>query len=167
MPSFPVARWLKVAETTLATYRPATGSEADAMAAIHAQCWPRPWQAADFETFFTDPATQISLSHRGPRLAGFCIIRQAADEAELLMIAIDPIDQRGGTGLGLLHHGLERLRGSGAVTCFLEVGATNHPAIGLYTRAGFAEVGRRKGYYPPAAAKDVPEDAIIMRFDLA
>jgi ribosomal-protein-alanine N-acetyltransferase len=43
----------------------------------------------------------------------------------------------------------------------LEVRASNHPAIGLYRRLGFAETGRRKRYY-----RDPMEDAVQMRLEV-
>ena len=39
----------------------------------------------------------------------------------------------------------------------LEVRESNTPAIGLYRKLGFEEVGRRKGYYT-----NPKEDAILM-----
>ena len=37
--------------------------------------------------------------------------------------------------------------GSGAFRAFLEVAADNEAAVALYRQAGFAEAGRRTGYY--------------------
>jgi ribosomal-protein-alanine N-acetyltransferase len=45
----------------------------------------------------------------------------------------------------------------------LEVRATNQPALALYAQQGFAEIGRRRGYYPAEAGR---EDAIVMAREL-
>ena len=42
----------------------------------------------------------------------------------------------------------------------LEVRASNAPAIALYMKHGFAQVGRRRGYYD-----DPKEDAILMTLE--
>jgi [ribosomal protein S18]-alanine N-acetyltransferase len=140
------------------------------MAGVHASAWPRPWSAADFTICLNDPA-MVSIAawdRQGDgAVSGLCIFRHAAQEAELLMIAVDPAAQRTGLGLRLLEAGLTALQACGVTTCFLEVGASNPAAISLYRRLGFAEVGVRKGYYPPPAPGDSADDAIIMRLDLS
>jgi ribosomal-protein-alanine N-acetyltransferase len=40
----------------------------------------------------------------------------------------------------------------------LEVRADNELAQGLYRRRGFAEIGRRRGYYQPSGT-----DAVVMK----
>jgi ribosomal-protein-alanine N-acetyltransferase len=57
-----------------------------------------------------------------------------------------------------------RLAGDGVRTVFLEVDETNTPAIRLYRRAGFGEVGRRPNYYATPGAK--PAAALVLRRDL-
>jgi ribosomal-protein-alanine N-acetyltransferase len=46
----------------------------------------------------------------------------------------------------------------------LEVRPSNERALAVYKKYGFAEIGRRKGYYP--AHEGQREDAIVMRFVL-
>jgi ribosomal-protein-alanine N-acetyltransferase len=53
--------------------------------------------------------------------------------------------------------------GVGAEQCFLEVRESNHAAIALYLREGFAPVARRAGYYPAPARASGREDALVMR----
>jgi len=76
--------------------------------------------------------------------AGFCSWRQSApDEAEVLNIAVDPVWRRRGVGSALLAAVLERARG----TIFLEVAEPNSPAIALYRKQGWVDVGLRSNYY--------------------
>jgi ribosomal-protein-alanine N-acetyltransferase len=89
-------------------------------------------------------------------------VRTIADEAELLTIAVRPGLRRRGLGARLLGAALDLTARRGAVSMFLEVAATNQPALALYQRAGFRLVGRRTGYYVGATACD---DALILRRD--
>ncbi|MND05848.1 ribosomal-protein-alanine N-acetyltransferase [compost metagenome] len=54
-------------------------------------------------------------------------------------------------------------RDYGAQTILLEVRPSNQAAIELYASAGFAEIGRRRGYYP---AGNEREDAIVLQLEL-
>ncbi len=86
--------------------------------------------------------------------------RVAADEAEILTLAVAP-DARGrGVATDLLSAAIEYAHHAGARAMFLEVGASNIPARALYSRFGFSEVGMRKAYYGGN------EDALILRVDL-
>jgi [ribosomal protein S18]-alanine N-acetyltransferase len=78
---------------------------------------------------------------------GFILFRVAADEAEVLTLAVTPAARRHGLGRRLLRAALERAAAQGAARMFLEVSAANGPARGLYETAGFSEVARRPRYY--------------------
>lgn len=83
------------------------------------------------------------------------IYRAAADEAEILTLAVHPIARRSGLASALIGLMEKDLREKGIKNIFLEVSVKNAPAIGLYAAAGFNETGRRPGYYDGV-------DAIIM-----
>ena len=127
------------------------------MAVLHAKCFttPKPWSAQDFETVMADPICfTLFASH------GFVIGRAVASEAEILTLAVDPVARRGGLGKSLLQCFLNEARARQATSAFLEVSEANPAAVSLYLKAGFAEVGRRKGYYKrPEAA---PLDALVL-----
>lgn len=98
---------------------------------------------------------------RSPRdeepAAGFALSRGAADEEELLLIAVDP-DHRGrGIGGALLERLVSDARERGVTRLFLEMREGNR-AEALYRRLGFASVGRRRHYYRRASGG--PIDAI-------
>ena len=78
----------------------------------------------------------------------------AGAEAETLNIAVDPTSRRRGAAQALLLAFLERHDGE----VFLEVRASNVPAISLYRKLGFVEVGSRPGYYHSPV-----ENALVMR----
>eukprot|EP01037_Dinobryon_pediforme_P006708 gene6708-6779_t len=78
---------------------------------------------------------------------GFVIARVAADEAEILTLAVVPASRRAGLATVLLQAANARARKDGATAMLLEVSESNEAARALYTRLGFTQVGRRRGYY--------------------
>ncbi len=91
---------------------------------------------------------------------GFILIRVAADEAEILTLAVTPDERRRGRGYFLVMKATELARSLGVRSLFLEVSVRNISAYALYTKAGFQEVGRRRHYYSDLS------DALVMRLDL-
>ncbi|MGB8814096.1 MAG: GNAT family N-acetyltransferase [Paracoccaceae bacterium] len=91
---------------------------------------------------------------------GFVMGRVIAGEAELLTLAVAPEARRQGIGTRLVAEFLAQARLRGAEAAFLEVSADNAAAMGIYTRAGFAPVGRRKGYY--VAVDGARSDALVL-----
>ena len=121
-------------------------------AAIHAASFPHAWSGGEFERLlaaenvFADGA----FDSRGRALYGFALSRQGFDEAELLSIAVAPAWQRHGFGRLLLKAHLAQAETRGVRAMFLEVDEANAAALALYARFGFAQVGKRAGYYRKA-----------------
>ncbi|MGO1076725.1 ribosomal protein S18-alanine N-acetyltransferase [Inquilinus sp. CA228] len=101
----------------------------------------------------------IALDDAGAPV-GYALGRVAADEAELLSIALLPGRRRRGGGRRLLDALIGRCVAAGAGALFLEVATDNAAALALYRGAGFHEAGRRRGYYKVGAAM---VDAIVMK----
>lgn len=143
----------------------ASARDAAEIAALHAQSFQRGWSEDECEQLLRDPSV---LTHRaviGRQLTGFIMSRIAADEAEILSVAVSRACRGRGFARQLLTLHMRRLVGLGVDRIFLEVGETNNPAGKLYARAGFREVSRRPNYYP---GKDgVPITALVLRRDLA
>lgn len=99
------------------------------------------------------------MMYLGNQQVGHGVLSAAGDEAHLLNLTVKPESQSNGLGGKLLEHLLERARSRGATTVFLEVRESNHPAIRLYDRCGFNEIGRRRDYYPAVGGR---EDALVM-----
>jgi ribosomal-protein-alanine N-acetyltransferase len=95
------------------------------------------------------------------RLRGFVLSRLAADEAEILTIAVDAAHQGRGVGRALLSENLRQVANAGAKAMFLEVAKDNAPALALYDRFGFVKVGERAGYY--RRADGTRATAVVMR----
>ena len=134
------------------TVRGATADDVAAIAAI---------QEASPEASQWDPASYLdyecSVAAGGGRVLGFLVVRQiAADEREILNLAVDPSERRHGVARKLLENELRRVK----TRWFLEVRASNSSAIKLYESAGFRKGGRRESYYSNPA-----ETGIVMMFD--
>jgi ribosomal-protein-alanine N-acetyltransferase len=105
----------------------------------------------------------LALDRSTSEVLGFSLVRTVADEAELLLIAVLPSEQRRGVGRMLLDDFLERARGAGVSRVHLEVRDGN-PAIRMYDAAGFSPVGRRRNYYHASSGKRY--DAITLACEL-
>jgi ribosomal-protein-alanine N-acetyltransferase len=138
--------------------------DAPDIAALHAQSFQRGWSEDECERLLGDPAV---LTHRaviGGKLVGFIMARIAADEAEILSVAVSRACRGRRIAGQMLSLSMRRLAGLGVRRIFLEVGETNDPAARLYARAGFTEVSRRPNYYPGGDGK--PIAALVLRRDL-
>lgn len=138
-----------------------TMDDTPAMAQLHEEDFVRPWSAEEFEgllvqeAVFGFAARQIGNPKAGP--AGFVLTRLAAGEAEILTVAVARSARRRGLGRDLIEAVMRELHAQRADALFLEVDETNAPAIALYRRLRFYDVGRRPAYYehdgkPPTAA---------------
>lgn len=88
----------------------------------------------------------LRLANESRRPVGFSLLRSVADETELLLIAVDPAQQRRGIGRLLLDDFVGQARISGMRRAHLEVRDGNG-AMSMYQDAGFTQVGRRRKYY--------------------
>jgi len=95
------------------------------------------------------------------RIAGFAIAAFTPPESELESIAVAADFQRRGTARQLFRILANALRSEQVKEILLEVRVSNRPAEMLYRSLGFAELGRRPGYYA-----DPVEDAALMRLKL-
>ncbi len=140
--------WFERAPTM--TYAAAlTSDHAPDVAEIHAAAFARPWDADEFERLLADRAvTADGLFPSGSDVpCGFALSRRVLDEAEILTVAIAPEARGRGHARALLLRHLDELARAGVRLVHLEVEEGNAPAIALYRRLGFQEIGRRPGYY--------------------
>ncbi len=136
-----------------------------AAALPYAPRWPEAaYRAAIASSAGTEPLRRIALVMEDPEtalVAGFAVASLLPPEAELETVAVAPESQRRGLAHQLLTALAAQLHSAGAAELLLEVRASNAPAIHLYRRLGFAETGRRPGYYA-----DPVEDALLMAWRL-
>ncbi|SFN91747.1 ribosomal-protein-alanine N-acetyltransferase [Candidatus Pantoea varia] len=117
-----------------------------------------PWSEKTFASNQGERFINLRLDVDG-QMAAFAITQVVLDEASLFNIAVDPAFQRRGYGRQLLQHLIDELIKRDVLTLWLEVRASNLPAIALYEQLGFNQVSRRPNYYPTASGR---EDAILM-----
>lgn len=91
--------------------------------------------------------------------AGFILLQQAGDSADIIEICVRPSAQNRGIGRQLLDEGLLRAEQHGIERVTLDVAVTNQTALKLYRSAGFTLVGKRPDYYRSGAGKI---DALVM-----
>ncbi len=138
--------------------------DASSLAALHAAAFGRGWTEQEFEGLLADRNVVAQRAMAGGRLVGFIVSRLAADEAEILSVAVAHSSRGRGVAGALLDHHLGRLAGLGTGKVFLEVNEDNAPARKLYRRRHFREIGRREGYYP--APSGAASRALVLRRDL-
>jgi ribosomal-protein-alanine N-acetyltransferase len=134
------------------------------MAALHASSFRRGWSEDEFEKLLSERNVIADRVILGTSLVGFILSRMAADEAEILSIAVDASERSQGFGRRLLEMNMRRLAGRGVRSLFLEVASDNVAARKLYERAGFRDVGRRGAYYGGASPDG--SGALILRREL-
>jgi ribosomal-protein-alanine N-acetyltransferase len=139
-----VARLLGRGEPALSEAGP---REAAVMASLHMSSFRHGWSDGEFERLLIERNVVAHRAMVGRTLAGFILSRIAADEAEILSVAVATARRGRGLAGALLQLHIRRLAGLGVRAVFLEVDDNNAPARRLYDRAGFREVGRRPGYY--------------------
>ena len=129
----------------------------DQLAALHVAAFttPRPWSAAEFASLLAEPSVFVIA-----RPDAFIVGRVVVDEAEILTIAVASAARRQGIGAGLISDFAQQAAKRGATHAFLEVAADNTAALALYAKAGFAPVGRRRGYFHTPQGRQT--DALVM-----
>lgn len=140
---------------------PMTADDLDAVLAIETRVQRHPWSAGNFRDALA-AGYDAWLARDGDDLLGFAILMRAVDEAHLLVIGVAPERQRRGIGRALLDFATAQVRATGIQRMLLEVRPSNAVAIDFYAQAGFAGIGRRRGYYPASVDMGGREDAIVM-----
>lgn len=121
---------------------------AEVLAAIHADAFPRGWKGEEFAALMANPAAFALVDSDG---LGFVLASAVAGESEILTLAVRPGARRRGLGLALVTAAARHAHARGAGSMHLEVAEDNQAARALYAKLGFAETGRRPGYYAAGA----------------
>ncbi|HET9336945.1 MAG TPA: ribosomal protein S18-alanine N-acetyltransferase, partial [Sphingomicrobium sp.] len=116
------------------------------MTAAFPICFGEAWTRSQCSGILPMAGVSLTIAQAGRVPAGFSLVRRVADEAELLLLAVDPDHQRRGIGQALLDDFIAGALAHGAHRLHLEVRDGN-PAVSLYNAAGFTPAGRRRNYY--------------------
>jgi ribosomal-protein-alanine N-acetyltransferase len=128
---------------------PGEAEIADAMAVMTTAFDPQygeAWTAQQLRSMMGLPGSVLVIGRLDEKPIAFGLLRAIAGEAELLLLAVEPLYRGKGHGRRILDRCLMVAERSGAETVFLEVRESN-PAVHLYGKAGFNQYNRRKDYY--------------------
>lgn len=143
---------------TMPRYRRMIEADLDAVMAVENRVYTHPWTWGNF-------ADSLGAGHHcwvmeaGGVLIGYSVAAVAVGEAHLLNLSVAAERQGQGYGAQLLGFMMKVVTDYAAERVFLEVRPSNAAARALYRRAGFSEIGVRRGYYP---AGEEREDAIVL-----
>ena len=121
-------------------------------------CFSDPWSANSIASELTNKLSFWLVAMEGDTVAGYIGSQTVMDESDMMNVAVHPDFRRKGIAEALVNGLVEELKRKESRCLTLEVRASNAPAIALYEKLGFVEVGRRKNYY-----RNPREDALILR----
>ena len=121
-------------------------------------CFSDPWSERSIASELDNQLAFWLVATEGETVAGYIGSQTVIDETDMMNVAVHPDFRRKGIAEALVNTLVENLQKMGSHCLTLEVRASNAPAIALYEKLGFAEIGRRKNYY-----RNPREDALILR----
>ena len=128
----------------------------EAIAAMEKVCFPTdPWP----EDMIARMADRFTVAVEDGAVAGYLVLSSVLDEGNIDNVAVAPEYRRRGIADALVADAVRRAKEAELAFLTREVRASNDPAIRLYEKHGFREVGRRRNYYEKPR-----EDAILMTY---
>jgi len=143
------------------TLRPALASDLPGVMEIEMSSFSRPWSLDSFRRLLSRERTAFVVAEIDGRVAAYGVLWWVESEGEIANLAVHPDARRKGVARLVLLKALSRAGEEGLSQIFLEVRATNRPAIELYLSHAFEQVGIRRGYY-----QSPREDALVLRYEL-
>jgi ribosomal-protein-alanine N-acetyltransferase len=128
------------------------------VAQLEKECFHDPWSERSIASELSNPLSLWYVAMDGEKLVGYVGSQTVLDGADMMNIAVDASYRRQGIAEKLVQKLVEGVSDKGAICLLLEVRATNDPAVKLYQKLGFVQVGRRPNYY-----RNPKEDALILR----
>ncbi len=121
----------------------------------------QPWSAEGIRHYFDEGLALFIVARDEKETVGYACVACAADEGDLVSIAVDEDYRQKGIAAELLDIACGELKKEGVSKLFLEVRESNVPARKLYEKRGFLEAGRRRGFY-----SNPKEDAVLYDINL-
>ena len=128
------------------------------VAQLEKLCFSTPWSENSVASELKNELALWLVALDGDFVAGYIGSQTVMGETDMMNVAVHPEYRRKGIAEALVNMLVEQLKGMESHALTLEVRASNMPAIALYGKLGFAEVGKRKYYY-----RNPREDALILR----
>ena len=137
-------------------------SHVEAIAELEKMCFRDPWSANSIASELHNPLSDWFVAVDNGTVCGYVGSQSVLDGADMMNIAVHPDYRKQGIGYALIERLITALKEKNVISLCLEVRVSNESAIGLYSKMGFAVVGKRPGYY-----RNPREDAYIMRKEFA
>ena len=128
------------------------------IAELEKLCFSEPWSENSIATELTNPLSAWLVAMDGQMLAGYVGSQSVMGESDMMNIAVSPQYRRQGVAQALVEALVAHLKERENISLTLEVRVSNAPAIALYEKLGFVQVGRRPNYY-----RSPKEDALILK----
>ena len=128
------------------------------IAALEKACFSDPWSEKSITSELTNPLSCWVVALDDQRVVGYVGAQSVLGWADMMNLAVDATYRRCGIAEELVAQLVDYLKTSDVTCLTLEVRVSNQPAIALYNKLGFAQVGRRPKYY-----HNPKEDALILR----
>lgn len=128
------------------------------VAELERLCFSAPWSENAVRGELTNPLSLWIVAVDGDTVAGYIGSQSVMGEADMMNVAVSPSYRRQGIAEKLVVFLVENLTAQKVSSLTLEVRASNEPAIALYEKLSFVQVGRRPNYYTKPR-----EDALILR----
>ena len=136
-------------------------ADVKAIAELEKVCFSDPWSENSIASELDNRLSYWLVAEEQGRVVGYVGSQSVLDGADMMNLAVAPEFRRQGIGEKLVNALVSYLQQRGILVLLLEVRVSNAPAIALYERLGFEQVGRRPRYY-----HNPREDALIMRKEL-
>ena len=140
------------------TYTQMTAEHVPQVAQLEKICFADPWSELSISLELTNVWSYWLVALDGDTVVGYVGSQSSIDEADIMNVAVHPDYRRQGIAEKLINTLIADLKKRGCHALLLEVRVSNTPAITLYEKLGFVQVGCRKNYY-----RNPKEDALILR----
>ena len=132
-----------------------------AIAQLEKVCFSDPWSENSIASELNNPLSYWLVAEVDGIVAGYVGSQSVLDAADIMNLAVAPDYRQQGIGQALIKSLVTHLQQKNVIALLLEVRVSNTPAISLYEKMGFIQVGRRPKYY-----HNPREDALILRKEL-
>ena len=135
-----------------------TADHVSQVAELEKLCFSDPWSENSVASELSNKLSYWLVALEGERVAGYVGSQTVMGETDMMNIAVHPDFRRRGIAEELVNALVDGLKTMDSHCLTLEVRASNAPAIALYEKLGFQQIGLRKNYY-----RNPREDALILR----
>lgn len=135
-----------------------TAEHVASIAELEKLCFSTPWSANSVASELSNPLSLWLVAEEDGVLLGYIGSQTVMDEADMMNVAVAPSSRRRGLAERLVCALVDELHACGVKSLTLEVRVSNEPALRLYDKLDFHQVGCRPNYY-----RSPKEDALILR----